>query len=290
MRAFLLLVAWAWAWTAQASCIPPPNTWDFEASRWQDQISTNGGTLSALSYRTGTYFMQQVKWWGIRPQLGRVGLYLGGETNAILVPIIRDWWSTTDSIDDLISFVAADYSEATGLTGNTTTKYLRPNSANGINLSAVTTVNDFHMATYVRTATNESTYTMGIAYGGANATVGLPVSYANNSYLEISSVANQISVADVTGTGFYVATKVATNSRALYKNGSSILTSVATDSAALTSGAPVVHAFNSAGVITAWNSRTLSYYAYGKAISVNLASPYNIAVQNVQQALGRKMP
>ncbi len=280
MKSFLLLLLSAW--TAFAACIPPPNTWDFEAARWQSQIATNGGTLSASSYRVGTLFMQESKWWGIRTQLGRVNLYLGDSTNAMLVPIIRDWFSTTDGVDDLIAFVAADYAEATGLTGNTSSKYLRPNAGSSINLSTFTDVNSIHEAVYVRTASSEAGYSMGCTSG--TATCGMPLGYVGQSYIEFSTGNNP--VADTNTLGFYVGTRTSTNSRALWKNGTSIVSS-STCLGALGGGSPVVHAFNSAGSIVAFTSRSLSYYCYGKGISDAQQTPYRIMVRTVQLSKNR---
>lgn len=281
MKSFLLL--FLIAWQAVASCVPPPNTYDYEAQIWQVRIAGNSGALSASSYRTGTTFMQQVRRWGVRPQLGRVNLYLGDNTNAMLMPIIRDWFTTAESTpDDLIAFASGDYSESTGLTGNTTTKYLRPNGAVGINLSSFTTIDNIHEAVYVRTASTEAGYSMGGTSG--TATCGMPLGYSGSSYIEFHTANN--SVADTNTLGFYIGTRISSSSRTLYKNGTSIVSS-STCAGALGGGAPLVHGFNSAGTPTAFTSRTLSYYAFGYAIPAALVTSYGIAVGNVQRAKAR---
>lgn len=262
--------------------------WDWEARKWQTNIATASGTLSATSYLNGTTYMQQAKRWDIRPLLGRVGIYLGGQTNAMQCPIIKDWFSTTDGNDDLIAFVAGDYTEATGLTGNATTKYLRCNGAAGLACVTFTTISNFHMSVYVRTASSESSYAMGAT--SADATVGFPISFADATYLEISSVGNQVNTADVAGTGHYVATRTASNARAVYKNGATLFTSALSDATTMANTAFIVHAFNSAGTPTSFNSRTFSYYAVGLGVPDAKKVSYNILVQGVQKRANRAVP
>jgi len=264
--------------------------WDREAYNWQTNIVTSGGTLSASSYMTGTRFMNQVKQWGVRPLLGRVGLYLGGETNAMLCPIINDWSGGGVINDDLISFVAADYTEATGLTGNTSTKYLRPSKAISLGLGSFTSIDNVHSAVYVRTASNEASYCLGYASAG-NCSFGMPISFAGNTYIEINLVPVNDPVTDTNGVGFYISTRLisggATN-RTVYKNGSLLITTNVCNGN-IGSGAVVVHAFNSAGSISAWTSRALSYYAFGYGIPAALVTPYRTAVRNVQLAKNRNV-
>jgi hypothetical protein len=287
-----ILLLFLLAVSVEASCVPPPNTYDWEAQRWAlNNIPNQGGTISASSYRAGTAFMQQVKWWDVRQSLGRVLLYLGDNTNAMLSPIIYDWSNSSVTNDDLIAFVAADYSETNGLTGNTTSKYLRPCKSFGLGLASFTSINNVHSAVYVRTASNEASYSCGYASAG-NCSFGMPISYSGMSYIEINAVPPTDGVTDTNGIGFYLSTRVTTGSatnRTTYKNTTNIVTS-ATCNGALGSGGFIFHAFNSAGTITAYTSRTLCYGAVGFGIFTNRVAPYNIAVQNVQQAKGRKVP
>jgi len=205
----------------------------------------------------------------------------------MLCPIIVDWFNTSVD-DDLIAFASGDYSEATGLTGNTTTKYLRPSKGNGLGLASFTSIDNVHMAVYVRTGSDESSYACGYASAG-NVTCGMPISFAGNTYIEIS-LAND-PVADSSGVGFYLSTRLisgGTTNRVTYKNGTSIVSS-AVNTGNLGSGAFVVHAFNSAGVITAWTSRAQSFYAVGYGIPVAKVAPYRLAVRTVQVTMARNV-
>jgi len=263
-------------------------SWNRESYSWQTNIVANGGTISASSYLTGVRFINQVQQWGLRPLLGRVNLYLGDNTNAMACPVITDWSGVGEINDGLSAFVVADYSESTGLTGNTTTKFLSPSKTVGLALGSFTSINNVHSAVYVRTASNESSYCCGYASVG-NCTFGMPISYAGNSWIEINLAGD--STTDTNGVGFYLSTRVVgvgVTNRVTYKNGVSLVSSTNV-TGAIGSGAFVVHAFNSAGSVVANTSRALSYYAVGYGIPATLVMPYRIAVRNVQVAKGRNV-
>jgi len=263
-------------------------TWDYEARRWETNIIAQSGTISASSYLTGVRFLNHTKQWGVRPLLGRVNLYLGNQTNAMCAPIITDWSGTGEINDGLSAFLAGDYTEATGLTGNTTTKYLAPSKTVGLGLGSFTSINNVHSAVYVRTGTNESSYCCGYASVG-NCTFGMPISYANASWIEINLVGD--STPDTNGMGFYLSTRVVgvgVTNRVTYKNGVSLVASTNV-TGAIGTGGFVVHAFNSAGSVVSHTSRALSYYAVGFGIPAALVTPYRIAVRNVQIAKGRNV-
>ncbi len=264
----------------------PPSTYNHEAEAWRSRILTNNGTLTGQAYQTGTRFMNQATWWDVRRYMGRTGIYLGTQSNAMVMPIVADWFSSATIADQWVAFVAGDYSEATGLTGDGTSKYILVNGANAMGLANHTVITDLHMATYVRTASNQSGYTMGVSYA-ANSLDGLPISYANVSYLELCSAVNQLGVADTNGTGLYISTRSGSN-RILWKNGVNITNSVAGGGTLGAGTATVVHALNSAGTVNNWTSRALSYYCYGLAIPDAKVPMYDRCVRNVQEAYNRQ--
>ncbi len=277
--AAILLVALP---VVKASCIPPPNTYSFEAEAWRVRVGTNGGTMSAITYRAGTVFGQELRWWGLRPLLvRRAGLYSGDNTNAMLTP----FYTNTDgsTIDETVAFVAADYTEATGLTGNGTTKYLRVGQAN-TSLGSFCSHTNIHMALYIRTNNNTSTTSMGVAFAG---TGNYGVAARNNNLTYTFTGNNVVNVADTNGAGFYCITRTATNVANAYKNGVSIVQDSGNDNGAIGSGFIVVHAYNNVGTPNNFTTRTISYYGMGQGIPAALAMPYRIAVRNFQVALGR---
>ena len=283
MRLLLLL---ALALSARASCIPPPNTYDWEAQRWAvTDIPANSGTISGASYRSGTIFMQQSKVWGLRPSLKRVMLYLGDNTNALCVPIIYDWNSGSATNARLRNFVAADYSESTGLTGDGSSKYVEVESGNtfAYNGSGMSKTNS-HQACYVRTGSNEGSDCSGVT-DGVNGTWAVAVANGGNTYTFVGLTFNN--TADSNGKGFYNLVRLSSTFAAMYKNGIGLITNTTSDTANVTGGGVVLHAFNSAGTIGSFSSRALSYYSAGNAIQIADQPTFNILVQGVQKRAGR---
>jgi hypothetical protein len=228
--------------------------------------------------------MEQITSWGLRPKIGRANLYLGDNTNACTTPIIWDWASATIN-DDLIGFVAADYTEATGLTGNTTTKYLRCSKGAGLNLASFTNGRNIHLAAYVRTGSNEGSDVSGTSDGVG--TYALAISNAGNTYVFMG--ANVTSAADSSGKGFYLSTRTVTNNAVTYKNGTALVTDSVADTSTLGGVAYMMHAINVSGSVVANTSRAISYYGTGFGITAALQTPYRVAVRNVQVAKGRNV-
>ncbi len=291
MKKYLLILLLALS--VKASCIPPPNTYDWEAQRWQTQVIAAGSSLSSTAYRAGTVFMQQSKWWDIRSSLGRVNLYVGADLTAMAVPIIRDWWTTVDGVDTFPSFVAGDFSETSGLTGNGTTKYLVMAGGGGgsVSLNGNTTATSIHLAVYVRTGTNESSYCIGTQDGSSPfAPWHIAVSYANTSYGNMGNGAASMNFPDTNGVGFYMVTRRSTTDSALYKNGIFMTNDTTLNTTILVGNPVTVHTLDqpAVGLPGFPTSRTLSYYAAGFKIADSLAKPYNDMVQNAQIPFNRQ--
>lgn len=273
-----------------SACIPTQaammanSRWDWEAYNWLKNNQTNGNALSSKAYLTGTRFMLQTKQWGLRSLLGRVNLYLGDNTNAMQVPIIVDWRGSYTN-DDLVAFASGDYSETSGLTGNTTTKHLRCSSSVGLNISAFGQPNNVHYASYVRTASNESSHLMGVV--SATGTYVLTVSFGGNTYAFLGGAFPN--AADANGTGFVLGSRTSSTLDITYRNGTTIVTDASTNVQGLPNVAFFVHAINNNGALANVSSRTISYYGMGFGISAALRTPYQVAVENVQQPFGRKL-
>jgi hypothetical protein len=283
-KLFLLLFACV---TAHGAMIA--NYADFESTRWaKKNIPAQGGTISGSSYLTGNLFMLEAKWWGFRPNLGRVGLYRGDGTNSVICPIIYDWSgnSGTETNDTLIASVATNFSEAMGYKGNGTTQYINPGGAAGLGLSSFTVFTNLHIAAYIRTPINETSFSSGFITGSS--VFGLAVSYgAGVSYVQMGN--GSVNVADTNGTGLYVTARIAGNNAFVYKNGVSLVSDTSADAGVLGSGAYVLHALNNAGSIIQLSTRAQSYYSLGTAIHPAQQATYNILVRSVQVAKGRNV-
>ncbi len=268
------------------AAIPPPTTYDWEAQRWSTQVATNGGAgvLSGAAYRAGSTFMIQSKWWDVRRYIGRAQLYVGTDTNAMVFPIITDWQGT-GLRDVLNGFVAGDFTESTGLTGNTTTKYLECGS---LFLDGNTGPTNIHFAVYTRTNKHADVYSMGIQANSSEPLYALYISSSGGSSgAFLGSIASTSTFADTNGVGLNLASRGSTTSLIYYLNGVSKNTNSTSDTSALSHIGMVVHALNSSGVILLNTANTLSYYGLGLAIPADRTKPYNDMVQNVQTTMSR---
>src|SRR5436190_4837220 len=283
MRRIFTLLLLTLALNARATFFD--TAWNRDSYRWGTNITFSGGTISAGSYLTGVRFINQVQQWGLRERIGRANLYLGNQTNAMCTPIITDWNGGGVLNDDLIAFVAADYTEATGLTGNGSTKYLRCSKATGLNLSSFGGSANLHLAAYVRTGSNEASDVSGVSDAGGTYALGI----ANAGVTYVFMGAHTSNTVDSLGKGVYCSTRTVATAAATYKDGVQLVNDTVSDGGVLGNVAFVVHAINVNGSVVAMTSRAISYYGVGLSLTAAQQVPYRIAVRNVQVALGRNV-
>ena len=99
-----------------------------DADDWVSRVSTAGGSVSTATRAAVTRFCVAIQAAGLRSKIWRLNAFCGSSLTAALVPIYRgpsrtgtQYGNTTDTNNN---FVSGSYAEATGLTGNGTTRYL----------------------------------------------------------------------------------------------------------------------------------------------------------------------
>lgn len=263
--------------------------WDSETKVWRDRIRTNSGTLSDTSYRNATDFMQSIKRWGVRSQVVSCGVYLGGETNAVVMGLINDLSNMSGQVA-LFNFAAADYSESVGLTGNGTTKFIGLQTTAGGTVTMSQIGFQAHLGVYCRSnVSNAAQHWIGATDAATDSSAYVLANFSGLTYGQINDkVALQFNAADTSALGFYIGTRTATNFAAIYKNGVQLATQTGT--AATTNTAPetiYVHCLNQDGSAVAHTSRTLCFWTVGYVLSPTLQFNYYVAVQKLQQRTGR---
>lgn len=108
-----------------------PQVSNADAQDWVNRVYANGGAVSATTASAVNTFCDAIDAAGIRDRFYRLNLFCGNSDaslNAVRTPLYRgpslsgtQYGNTTDAN---ANFVAADYSEASGLKGNGSTKYL----------------------------------------------------------------------------------------------------------------------------------------------------------------------
>ena len=126
-----------------------------DADDWVSRVSSAGASVSTATRAAVTRFCVAITAAGLRSRFTRLNVVCGNSLGASLVPIYRgpsrsgtQYGSTTDTNNN---FVSGSYAEATGLTGNASTRYLT-------------------VGTFSELRTNWSTGHFGIDYTGADST------------------------------------------------------------------------------------------------------------------------
>jgi len=225
-----------------------------------------------------TRFILNIKRWGVRSQITQCQLYIGNQLAACQAPIINDG---TFSIA-VNSFVAGDFSEATGLTGNGLTKFINTGGA------TPTATDNAHVSVYIRVSSGANSTGIG-STDTANTTLLSP-NLLGTTYgaLWANVPGNRTATTDSSGVGYYNLSRTATNSLIIYKNGASFDTS--TNPAGSKNNAGVyVHAFNNNGLDSSWSSSTFAFYSVGGGLTVTQELNLWKAVQRLQITMGRSV-
>lgn len=265
------------------AAIPPPNTYDWEANGWRDTAITLGSTgASAATYVDMTRFAQLAKQWGLRDRIIRLNLYAGDDLLSCLCPLFYE--AVGGSSDTAFSFVAGDYTEATGLTGDITSKRVGLNNLQ-FGAAPFTGRNDIHFGVYNRTDGTSPGYALATQDGTTQ--VGVLLKYTDgNTYFRIGNLATYIQTNETSVLGFYVGNRISDTDCRLYKNGAEV-TSYSPGVTDLPVVGIVAHAVSISGVVGSWTARTSAGYTAGHSMTTTQLVNYNTLVQWFQWRRGR---
>lgn len=261
-----------------------------ETQDYLDRIAGVGGTIEIEASDDVNDFVVGAKTDGFFGDLKRVNLYVGDFT-ALPVPLVKLWGNTLDTLQQ---FVSGDYSQATGLTGATS-----PTGANAKRLDTgidpateIPNINDNHVGCYVRTGSNGTQVVAGCGSSGDTSRYfNLYVSYNALSGADPWSILTEYTVSDSMGVGWYCFTRTASNASAVYKNGTSIVSSSAVLGGNLVNNAELsFHGANDSLLgVQAPTSRTLAGYTVGLGLNGTKQSNLNSRIQAFQTARGRNV-
>lgn len=253
---------------------------DPDALAWAAAVTANSGTYSQSTLAAVSNFAKSAKSAGYWSKLNRINLFCGDQLAAAMVPLKVGGGSATETN---VNFVGGDYTEATGLTGNGTTKYLRT----GLVPSASLALNDLHMAVYNRAA----------ALAGGNLTLGCRDGtnfcelYAPNSAASNNFGWRVHGVVEITGTvsapfGFMVGSTISGADSKTYENGAQISTG-SPSAGALLAIEVYVFGSNSSGSLVFPTSHPLAGYSIGSGLTAGDVTAYTTHMEAFQDALGR---
>lgn len=253
-----------------------------ETADWQAAVIANGGTVSPATMAAVNTRIVAAKLHGYWDLTERANWFCGDQLAACLVPVKVEN-NAPNLTDTNFNFVGGDYSEATGLTGNGTTKYLDTGT-----LANVLAVNDTHLGLYNRT--NGATgggFSIGAVQAGDQFNLAAPYSDGtvySDQYQNAGG--GRLSVAITGVTGSIIGTRISATDHKIYRNGASIATS-ANSGGALPARAIFVFAQNGAGTPGLFAAQTFAGYSIGAGLTAQQALDYATDEEVFQDALGR---
>lgn len=254
---------------------------DADAAAWGDAVVAAGGTYSVATLTAVSNFCKSAKAAAYWSKLNRINLFAGSSLTAALVPLKAGNGSATETN---VNFVAGDYSLATGITGNASTKYLRT----GMVTSTSLTANSTHVAIYNRSSAVSGSGLVGCSAGAASE-VSLFAPFTDGKvYSRHYDTTSQLVTASAIGTpfGFIIGSRTSATSHVIYRNGVSIATSSAS-SGAIPALEAYVFARNLNSVADGFSGNAFGAYSIGAGLTDAEALAYNTHMETFQDALGR---
>lgn len=138
-----------------------------EALAWRTAAVANGGTVSASTLNAVSKFCKAIDAAGIRSSFLRLNLVCGGNLAAARTPLYRgasrtgtQYGATIDT--NIGPYTSGDYTQATGLTGDGSTKFLDTTVTIGTLANFGAEYDNVHVSVYNRTST------IGPQFGGTD--------------------------------------------------------------------------------------------------------------------------
>lgn len=258
------------------------------AADWRARVISAGGTVADATYNAVAAFVQSASDAGYWAKINRMNLMCGNQLAAALVPLKVGGGA---AVDAPTNFVSGDYTEATGLLGNGSSKYLDT----GLNPSTALTANNTHLAVYNRSsATASGNYTMGAYTGGGAAFIGLaaPNSAGTGQAFQYDATAGGLLPAPSplsTPYGMVVGSRTSSTYHAIYRNGAGLTSAVAAASGSLPNSSIFVFAAKGDGLPTGHVPAQLAGYSIGAGLTPGEVFLYYQHMQTFQTAMGRNV-
>ena len=265
-----------------------------EAAAWRTAVIANGGTVSGGTLNAVSKFCADIDAAGIRDRFLRANLVCGDSLLAALVPLYRGQSSTGTQLgnttDTNNNFVSGDYTLATGLQGNGSTKYL----ITGVNASNLNR-NSTHLGVYGTNLNDASTSYGSLAGARDGSALNLiqldgKNTVAANRYF--SGALNSVVVAGspAATSGHVIGVSVSSTDLSMYVAGSSTgLTATDRTSGTLVAQPIYIFANNFNGSPSDRSGMRCRAYSFGIGMTAAQVLKFYNALQTFQTSLGRNV-
>jgi len=210
----------------------------------------------------------------------RIGVYAGDGRLALKAPLNKTQGSATDT---LTGFVDANYG-ANGLVGGSGKRI-----ETGFDATMFPDINDFSIGVYVRAGPGSGVIMMGCGTSGDGLRALYLYQDTGQSACSMWNSGTGVGASGTQGGGFFVASRTASNSLKLFKNGSQV-GSTQTAPGTVTSTFPVwIHDGCLSNSSWAVSSQTFCYYWIGKGLDSTQQANLYTRVQALQTAFSRQV-
>lgn len=173
---------------------------------------------------------------------------------------------------------------ANGVTGNGTNGYGETYIQPSTNLI----LNSSHIAFWSKTNSQNANAEMGVVDGSLNAGIRVITRNASNqTQYQVNDNASTLLTSVTDSSGFYCASRTASNSRKLYKNGTAIITNTTASTTRTTATIPVLGQKTFNNTMNAYLAKTHSFASAGEGFNDTEAANFYTAVNLFQTTLGR---
>ena len=260
-----------------------------EVGNWMARVRATTGNYTGKSVVCNDWMMKALKSAGLRSSIVRMGTFTGIGVNALKAPLIQDVGSGLPDEPNPFGFPLdeADFSEGVGVTGDGIREMMLSSCKQSDLYALDPTNHSFTYGIYVCVGANQSGFGMAI-YNGSDYIYLYVSNGAGTSFFSTGISANQISVADANGTGFYCGSYNSTTDAKLYKRGVEI-GSTATPGATFDSvyWVGVLGGNNQNTIDVAPSNKTFGGYMCGRGIAGADQPELNYIWQRGMTILGR---
>lgn len=246
---------------------------------WVTRVQGQGSDVTIPQTQTATgCFIDGLMTDGVWSKIVRMSILAGDGLLALNAPLKNGGPSATDTLNN---FVAGNYSQSSGLTGNGSTTFL---DTGLLANSGLMGDNDIHLGFYSRNSANT-----GHAIGAYIGPVGdniLIVSAGNTFFTCNNDSTAQASYADGDGFGFYLGSRTSTSSSVIYRNAVSKATNTNAGGTRPAFSFYVL-ALNFNGSSFGSSAITAELYSVGTGLTATDVSNFNSRYATLRTALGR---
>ena len=149
-------------------------------------------------------------------------------------------------------------------------------------------LNNAYISFWSKTNSQNANAEMGVIDGSLNAGIRVITrNTSNQSQYQLNDNASTIASSVTDSSGFWVASRTASNSRKLYKNGTALLTNTTASTTLTTATIPVLGQKTFNNTMNAYLAKNFSFASAGQGFNDTEAANFYTAVNLFQTTLGR---